>query len=80
MSYPATTGRNTAELLRVIDSLQSGDKYKVTTPVNWVPGDDVIVHPSVGDEEAKRIFGKFRIVKPYLRYTSLAKESIVGGI
>ncbi|RKF60098.1 Peroxiredoxin PRX1, mitochondrial [Erysiphe neolycopersici] len=74
MSYPASTGRNINEILRVIDSLQTGDKYCITTPINWVPGDDVIVHPSVSDEEAKSKFPELRIVKPYLRYTSLPTE------
>ncbi|EMD65501.1 hypothetical protein GGP41_010382 [Bipolaris sorokiniana] len=74
LSYPASTGRNTAEVLRVLDSLQTGDKHRVTTPINWVPGDDVIVHPSVSNEQAKDLFPDFRIVKPYLRFTPLAKE------
>ncbi|ODV85076.1 hypothetical protein CANARDRAFT_8204 [[Candida] arabinofermentans NRRL YB-2248] len=71
LSYPASTGRNTAEVLRVVDSLQTGDKYRITTPINWVPGDDVIVHPTVSNELAKEIFPKFRIIKPYLRLTPL---------
>lgn len=75
LSYPASTGRNTAEVLRIVDSLQTGDKYKVTTPINWVPGDDVIVAPSVKNEEAKVLFPDFRIVKPYLRFTPLPKSS-----
>jgi alkyl hydroperoxide reductase subunit AhpC len=74
LSYPASTGRNSAELLRIIDSLQTGDKYRITTPVNWVPGDDVIVHPSVKNDQAKELFPDFRIVKPYLRFTPLPKE------
>lgn len=74
LSYPASTGRNSAEILRIVDSLQTGDKHRVTTPVNWVPGDDVIVHPSVKNEEAKELFPDFRIVKPYLRFTPLPKE------
>ncbi|KAH0548010.1 peroxiredoxin 1, partial [Trichoglossum hirsutum] len=53
LSYPASTGRNSAELLRVVDSLQTGDKQRVTTPINWVPGDDAIVHPSVNNDQAK---------------------------
>ena len=77
MSYPASTGRNTAELLRVIDSLQAGDKYRITTPVNWNVGDDVIVHPSVKNDEAKTLFPDFRIVKPYLRYTPLSKQTLL---
>jgi glutaredoxin/glutathione-dependent peroxiredoxin len=74
LSYPASTGRNTAEVLRVVDSLQTGDKHKITTPINWVPGDDVIVHPSVKNEQAKELFPDFRIIKPYLRFTPLPKE------
>ncbi|KAE9367396.1 mitochondrial peroxiredoxin PRX1 [Stipitochalara longipes BDJ] len=74
LSYPASTGRNTAELLRVVDSLQASDKHRVTTPVNWTPGEDVIVHPSVKNEEAKILFPEFRVVKPYLRYTPLSKD------
>ncbi|KAI5949413.1 PRX1 [Candida jiufengensis] len=68
LSYPASTGRNTAEVLRIVDSLQTGDKYRVTTPINWVKG------PAVSDEEAKTLFPKFRIIKPYLRLTPLDLE------
>jgi alkyl hydroperoxide reductase subunit AhpC len=75
LSYPASTGRNTAEVLRVVDSLQTGDKYRVATPINWVPGDDVIVHPSVKNEEAKTLFPDFRIVKPYLRFTPVPEKT-----
>lgn len=71
LSYPASTGRNSAEVIRVLDSLQLGDKNRITTPINWVRGDDVIVHPSVTNEEAKTLFPKFRIIKPYLRMTPL---------
>lgn len=78
-SYPASTGRNTAELLRVVDSLQSGDKHRITTPVNWIPGDDVIIHPSVTNEEAKVLFPKFHVVKPYLRYTPFANEALLAS-
>ena len=74
LSYPASTGRNTAEVLRIVDSLQTGDKHKVTTPINWVPGDDVIVHPSVKTEQAKDIFPEMKIIKPYLRTTPLPKD------
>jgi alkyl hydroperoxide reductase subunit AhpC len=73
LSYPASTGRNSAEVLRIVDSLQTGDKNKVTTPVNWVPGDDVIVHPSIKGEEATKLFPNLRAVKPYLRFTPLPK-------
>ncbi|KAL8677228.1 MAG: hypothetical protein Q9186_006321 [Xanthomendoza sp. 1 TL-2023] len=68
------SGRNSAEVLRVIDSLQTGDKHKITTPINWVPGDDVIVHPSIKTDQAKEIFPDMKIVKPYLRFTPLPKE------
>ncbi|KZT24450.1 cysteine peroxiredoxin [Neolentinus lepideus HHB14362 ss-1] len=74
LSYPASTGRNFDEILRVVDSLQIGDKYRVTTPVNWKKGDDVIVHPSVSNEEAKTLFPDFTIHKPYLRTTPLTVE------
>ncbi|KAK3064136.1 peroxiredoxin 1 [Coniosporium uncinatum] len=71
MMYPASTGRNTAEVLRVIDSLQTGDKKGVTTPIDWMPGDDVIVPPSVSTPDAKKKFGEVREIKPYLRYTRI---------
>lgn len=71
MMYPASTGRNTAEVLRVIDSLQTGDKKGVVTPINWQVGEDVIVPPSVSTEDAKKKFGNVREVKPYLRYTQI---------
>jgi hypothetical protein len=67
LSYPASTGRNTAEVLRIVDSLQTGDKHRITTPINWVPGDDVIVHPSVKGDEAEKLFPKMNVVKPYLQ-------------
>lgn len=71
MMYPASTGRNSAEVLRVIDSLQTGDKKGVTTPIDWQVGDDVIVPPSVSTADAKKKFGVVREVKPYLRYTKI---------
>jgi len=74
LSYPASTGRNSNEVLRIVDSLQTGDKHKVTTPINWVPGDNVIVHPSVKTDQAKEIWPEMKIVKPYLRFTPLPKE------
>ncbi|TRM58811.1 thioredoxin-like protein [Schizophyllum amplum] len=73
MIYPASTGRNTAEVLRVIDSLQTGDKKGVVTPINWNAGEDVIVPPSVSTEDAKKKFGEVKEVKPYLRYTNVGK-------
>lgn len=69
MLYPASTGRNSAEVLRVIDSLQTSDKKGVATPINWNVGEDVIVPPSVSTEDAKKKFGQVREIKPYLRYT-----------
>lgn len=73
LAYPASTGRNSAEILRIIDSLQTGDKHKITTPINWTPGDDVIVHPSIKTEQAREMFPNVRVVKPYLRFTTLPK-------
>lgn len=69
LTYPASVGRNTSEVLRVIDSLQKGDAKGVVTPVNWQAGDDVIIPPSVSNEAAKSKFGEFKEVKPYLRFT-----------
>ncbi|KAF1357905.1 thioredoxin-like protein [Lizonia empirigonia] len=73
MDYPASTGRNTTEVLRVIDSLQTGDKKGVVTPINWTVGDDVIVPPSVSTEDARKKFGEVKEVKPYLRFTNVGK-------
>ncbi len=70
ITYPASTGRNFAEILRVIDSLQLTAKHKVATPADWKDGQDCIVSPSVNDEDAEKMFPKgVRKVKPYLRYT-----------
>jgi alkyl hydroperoxide reductase subunit AhpC len=70
ITYPASTGRNFAEVLRVLDSLQLTDTFSVATPADWKSGEDVIVVPSVSTEDAQAKFPKgFRIVKPYLRYT-----------
>jgi alkyl hydroperoxide reductase subunit AhpC len=65
--YPMTTGRNFDEVLRVIDSLQLTAKHKVSTPVNWRQGEDVIIAGSVSDEQAKEIFGDWQAPKPYIR-------------
>jgi alkyl hydroperoxide reductase subunit AhpC len=70
LTYPASTGRNFAELLRVIDSLQLTDSHRVATPVDWKPGGDVVVLPAIPDEEAAALFPKgYRRLKPYLRMT-----------
>ena len=70
ITYPAATGRNFAEILRVLDSLQLTDGYKVATPANWRDGDDVIVLPAVSNEEADELFPKgYEVVRPYLRTT-----------
>ena len=70
ITYPASTGRNFDEVLRVIDSLQLTSKYQVATPVNWKDGDDCIIVPSVSDSEAEVKFPKgFKKLKPYLRVT-----------
>lgn len=68
ITYPPSTGRNFAEILRVIDSLQLTDAYKVATPVNWKPGEDVIIVPSLSDADAKERFPEgWKTLKPYLR-------------
>ena len=68
LTYPMTTGRNFDEILRVLDSMQLTAKHKVATPVNWRDGEDVIIVPSVSDEEAKEMFPSgWKTVKPYLR-------------
>lgn len=71
LTYPASTGRNFDEILRVIDSLQLTDNYKVATPVNWKPGGDVVISPSLTDEkELKERFPKgYKALRPYLRMT-----------
>ena len=68
MTYPMTSGRNFDEIVRVLDSIQLTTAHKVATPVNWKPGDDVIISPAVSDEEAKKIYPEgFKTIKPYLR-------------
>ncbi|MEE3337920.1 MAG: peroxiredoxin [Candidatus Latescibacterota bacterium] len=70
LTYPASTGRNFDEILRVIDSLQLTANHKVATPANWQDGDDCIVVPALSDDEAKELFPKgFEAEKPYLRVT-----------
>jgi len=71
--YPASCGRNFDEIFRCLDSLQLSAQKSVTTPVNWKPGEDVIVAPSVTNDKAKELFGDFVQVKPYLRFTKQPK-------
>jgi thioredoxin-dependent peroxiredoxin len=70
LTYPASTGRNFFEVLRVIDSLQLTANHSVATPADWKEGEDVIIVPSISTEDAQKKFPKgVRVVKPYLRYT-----------
>ncbi len=76
ITYPASTGRNFHEVLRVIDSLQLTAKHSVATPANWQHGEDVIVVPAVSTEDAIKKFPKgVNIVKPYLRYTPVPDDN-----
>jgi alkyl hydroperoxide reductase subunit AhpC len=73
LTYPASTGRNFDEILRVIDSLQLTDKARVATPVNWNQGDEVVILPAIPNDEADKLFPQgYRQVKPYLRLTHVA--------
>ncbi len=69
MTYPMTVGRNFAEILRALDALQTSAAKGVATPANWQAGQDVIIPPTVSDEDAKAKFGSFDAVFPYLRFT-----------
>lgn len=72
LTYPPSTGRNFAEILRVIDSLQLTDSTKVATPANWQPGEHVIIVPSLSDEDAKARFPQgWKTLRPYLRVVDL---------
>ncbi len=74
LTYPMSTGRNFDEVLRVLDSMQLTAKHKVATPVNWKHGEDVIIVPSVSDEDAKAKFpGGWRAPRPYMRYVPQPK-------
>jgi alkyl hydroperoxide reductase subunit AhpC len=64
MAYPAWIGRNVTEILRVIDALQISDQNDVFCPINWLPGDDVIISPDVSTEEAQKKFHDIRTIKP----------------
>jgi alkyl hydroperoxide reductase subunit AhpC len=74
--YPMTTGRNFDEVLRVIDSLQLTAEHKVSTPVNWKPGEDVIIAGSVSDEQAKELFGEWEAPRPYIRIVPQPREPV----
>lgn len=77
ITYPASTGRNFHEVLRVIDSLQLTAKHSVATPANWQNGEDVIVVPAVSTEDAIKKFPKgVKVIKPYLRYTPVPDENV----
>lgn len=69
MTYPMTVGRNFAEIVRALDALQTSAEKGVATPANWQTGEDVIIPPTVNDDEAKAKFGSFDAVLPYLRFT-----------
>lgn len=72
LTYPPSTGRNFAEILRAIDSLQLTDARSIATPVNWTPGEEVVISPKLSEEEAKRQFPQgYRTLKPYLRLVDL---------
>lgn len=71
MTYPMTVGRNFAEILRALDALQATTQHGVATPADWTVGQDVIIPPSVSDEDAKQKFGDYETVLPYLRKTPL---------
>jgi len=74
LSYPMSTGRNFDEVLRVLDSIQLTAKHNVATPVNWRPGDDVIIPPAVSDEQARAKFPQgWKTLKPYLRVVAQPK-------
>lgn len=75
-AYPASTGRSTTELLRVVDSLLVTDKYSVNTPANWEPGDDVVVPAGLTAEEAQVKYPNMETVKPYLRFIPLARHHL----
>ncbi len=69
MTYPMTVGRNFAEILRALDALQASTSHGIATPANWTPGEDVIIPPTVSNEDATAKFGAFKTIFPYLRKT-----------
>jgi len=74
LSYPMSSGRNFDEILRLVDSIKMTTEHKVATPVNWKPGEDVIIPTSISDDDAKKMFPNgWKTVKPYLRVTAQPK-------
>jgi alkyl hydroperoxide reductase subunit AhpC len=74
LAYPMSTGRNFDEIIRALDSIQLTTRYKVSTPVNWKNGDDVIISGAVSDEEARKLYPQgFKTIKPYLRTVAQPK-------
>ena len=73
LTYPASTGRNFNELLRVIDSLQLTSNHQLATPADWQQGEEVVISPTVSDGEAQMRFPGFKTIKPYLRTTLFPK-------
>ncbi|KAK7685477.1 hypothetical protein QCA50_011341 [Cerrena zonata] len=71
LHYPASVGRDFDEVMRIIDALLTTDKHQVMTPSNWKKGDDVVIHPSLSNEEARKLFPSYTTQLPYLRTTSL---------
>jgi alkyl hydroperoxide reductase subunit AhpC len=75
LTYPASTGRNFDEILRVVDSLQTTDNQKLATPADWKVGDPAVILPSVKEEEAQKLFPQgYQTVKPYLRLVNVDKK------
>lgn len=73
-TYPPSVGRNIDEILRTLDALQLTDRQPVATPVNWQPGDEIVVSGKLSDAEAEKQFGKLRKVKPYLRFAKTTRK------
>jgi len=81
LNYPAAVGFNTAEVLRVVDALQTADHAGVRTPANWVPGHDVVIPPKVTDAEAEQLYPGYNAMKPYLRLTPLpVKDTSIQNV
>jgi len=77
LTYPPSVGRNIDEILRTIDALQLTDQQPVATPVNWLPGEDIVVSPKLSDADAAERFTDVRKLKPYLRFAKAAAKSPV---